>query len=179
MISILLITIFSIFGLLFFITTLFTKTRYMIIIFNVLFLFISYIAIAEILGEPKPVGQYPLYQHSQWDASDVYVVGGYWDDKRIYLLVKEDNKIKTYSWSMNLAFLDELKKAQEAMEKENGHGGNRWGFKLGNHKKLNHYDGLNDDSDPTVILPDPQKNQPLPKNPQINGGVMHDLGNIQ
>lgn len=166
--------IFFAFALLFFVTTIFTKSRYLVIILNIVFLLITYVSISDLLGEAKPVAPYPLYQHAQWDSDDVYVVGGYWNKDKIWLILKEDGYIRTYAWPMNLVFLDELKKAQEVMMAASK-GAERWGFKFKGHMKS--VDGL--DAMPNIVLPQPKEGKALPKDQMIEDGPVHDYGEIQ
>jgi hypothetical protein len=153
--------IYFLFALTFLVVSLFTGNKIRIVIFNIIFLLLTYASISFMLGEAKPVANVPLYFHANWDDEDVYVVGGYWNKENIWLLVKESNNIKTYEWPMSDEFLDALKKAQEK-QSANTQGNDRWGFKLKNPKQGQGSNGL-DINIPEIELPEPQKDHPIPK----------------
>jgi hypothetical protein len=160
------VLIFGLFAFLFFIVSLYSGTRWRVVFFNIVFLILCYVSISLVIGEAKPVFNVPLYNHAAWDDKHVYVVGGWWDKKYIYLLIKEDEKVITYVWTMNQRFLDEIKKANAEMSARSG--GDRWGFGLGNGVA----EGL-DTTTPSVILPPPIDEHPITKPLEEDTSTLH------
>jgi hypothetical protein len=164
------VIIFASCAVLFFIMSLFTNGKIRLVFLNVIFLVLVYVSVANILGEPKPVTNIPLYSHAKWDDAGVVVVGGYWNNDYIYLLLQED-RIRLYAWPQNPEFLDEIKKAQEGRQAEVG---DRWGFKL---KASSVAQEDSKGGDPAVEMADPQAKVVIPKNSTSGSDLYKDYTN--
>lgn len=167
------IILFSSFSLLFFIMSLFSKRMFIIPLFNIFFLVLCYGAITSLLGTAKPVMDIFMFTHNKYDADGVVVVGGWWNDETIYLILNENNIAKLYSWPMNGEFLQEIKKAKRRV-KDNTDGQESWGFKLKGNKNSGYMNI--DQSYPTVPLPDPVHPKEIIKDaPPEDGSNVHDV----
>jgi hypothetical protein len=123
----------------------------------VCFLSLCYLSIPMLLGMPKPVSEIFMYSHDKWDNDEVVVVGGWWDNNRIDLILLESGSPRLYEWPMNQDFLDELKKAQETQQAKKGE---VWGFKIKGSGAKSQAMGI---SIPTVVMPDPPSDHTVQK----------------
>jgi hypothetical protein len=97
-------------AVLFFIISFFVRTKFiwLAVVLNVLFLSTSYIVVAETVGQGKPINNtIPLYHHGNW-KDGVDLLSAWWDDKKIYLLVKEEEKPILYVINRNDKLVDEI-----------------------------------------------------------------------
>jgi hypothetical protein len=140
------------------------ELRLYILLICIVYTFILYTSIAELLGRPKPINNYtPFYSFHYTKDQKIPLLHAVVKDNIIYLLLQEDT-IKLYSIPYNQNFADELNKA---LTKTNGKfDGLFFGMSVSSIGGGSH-----------VLMASPQKDLSVPKLDTNTEGNITDYGN--